>query len=222
MALDLKSTFGIDNINLGSGIGSGLKIFMIFLLVAIIIGVVLFFLLNKRQYTKKIKVFQEVNGFTRNTMNTVAKEFIIPNTSIRVFKLKNGLIIPRPTILTATNEYWFFIRNDNEWINFAVTNMNEELKALKINYDHTDMRYASNSLRKLMKDDYNKGDWLKQWGSYIAFGVLIILLCIGFYFIAVKLGDVATQLASTTAENRKLVEIVSNLIQYKGEGLSPA
>jgi len=145
MALDLKSTFGINNLNL-SGIGSGVKILGIFLLVAIVIGIVLFIVLNRKQYTKQIKVFMEVNGFTRMTMQTKAKEFVIPQTNIRVFKLKNGLIIPRPTILTATNEYWFFVRNDNEWINFSITNMNKELKEMKIQYDHTDMRYASNSL----------------------------------------------------------------------------
>jgi hypothetical protein len=221
MALDLKSTFGINNINL-SGIGSGVKILGIFLLIAIVIGIVLFIVLNRKQYTKNIKVFMEVNGFTRQTMATKAKEFVIPGTNIRVFKLKSGLIIPRPTILTATNEYWFFVRNDNEWINFSITNMNKELKEMKIQYDHTDMRYASNSLRKLMKDDYNKGDWLKQWGPYIAFGILIVLLCIGFYFIAVKLGDVAGQLAATQAENTKLVQIISKILEFKGEGLTPA
>ena len=131
----------------GSGIGNAAQIIAIIVVLGIVVGGITYYFANKKQYNKKIHIFEQVNGQAIPTGIDSAKEIILPNTSIRAYYLKKKKVyLPRPSIQTGINHYWFFIRTDGEWINVGLENLNDKLDELGIHYDHTDMRMANASL----------------------------------------------------------------------------
>ncbi|GAH16244.1 unnamed protein product, partial [marine sediment metagenome] len=82
---------------------------------------------------------------------------------------------------TGKGHYWYYIRKDGEWNNVGLQSLNKKLEELKIYADHTDMRMANASLKKLVDKNYKKLNWIKEFAPYIAMGVLIFILAISVY-----------------------------------------
>ena len=190
---------------LGSGAGSFIQAFIFLSILSFVVGVVTLYLTNRKQYNKHIHVFEEVNGKAIPTSLDTAKEILLPNTSIRAYYLKKRKVfLPRPSIQTGIGHYWFFIRNDGEWINIGLENLNTTLNELGIHYDHTDMRMANAALKKLIEKNYKKLNWIKEFAPYIALGILILLLAIAA-FLVINQANKATSALAATAETNKLV-----------------
>jgi len=219
----LAGNIGIDTTGWLGGVGNFIYLLITFFVVALLVGAILYYFLNKKQYTKKIQIFEEINGKPAPAGMDYAKEITIPDSSIRIFQLKNrNLFLPRPTIQTGKDNYWFFIRKDHEWVNVGLDNLNDKLNDLNVHYDHTDMRYANSSLKELIKSNYGEKNWLKEYAPYIAIGFLIVFLGITFYLIADQLGTVASSLSATVDANNKVLEATTRLLEVAngGQGVS--
>jgi len=226
---DLGGVVGEIGINTGGsffkGLGTSINFLILFVGIALLAGVIIYFVMNKKNYHIKINIFEEVNGQTTPVGTDWAKEITIPESSIRIFKLKKrNLFMPRPTTPTGKNNYLYYIRNDHEWINFGLGNLNKELKELGINYDHTDMRYSNASLKKLIKQNYGDKNWLKEYAPYIALGFLVVIIGVSFYLIADKLGSVAGSLAGTADKMTQVLDGINRLSELQGgvSGIRPA
>ena len=155
-----------------------------FVVISLMIGAFMIWRYYKKQYSKKIHIFSEINGITCPYGDDVAKEVILENTSIRAFLLKkSGLFLPRPSIQVGKDHYWYFIRDDGEWINIGLGNLNKELKELGIKYNHTDMRMQNASLKKLIEKNYKGGKWLEKYAPYIAMGILLLFLVFFLFYV---------------------------------------
>ncbi len=187
---------------------------VIFLILCIIAGVVTYWYLNKKSYNKEIVKFREINGVTRRVGVEKAKEIVLPGTSVRAFYLKNSkFYIPRPSIETGQNEFWYFIREDGEWVNVGLANLNTELKQLGLKYDHTDMRMANAALKRLVDKSYKKSNWLKEYAPYIGFAIIIIMVSIGGYMV---MGESAKVVSATVPNVEALAEITETLNSILG------
>ena len=190
---------------LGSGAGGFIQAFLFLLILSFLVGGIVWYVTSKKQYNKHIHIFEEINGKAVPTSLDKAKEILLPNTSIRAYYLrKKKVFLPRPSIQTGIGHYWFFIRNDGEWINVGLENLNTKLNELKIHYDHTDMRMANAALKKLIEKNYKKLNWVKEFAPYIALGILILLLSVAA-FLVINQANKATSALATTAETNKLV-----------------
>jgi len=219
---EIGNTLGSVGINTagifkGGGMTSNIMFgLLIVLVVAVIAGVIFYLLFDKRRYKFSIEAYGEVNGLTTRLGHDKARIFIIPNTSIKVFFLKkNKVIVPYPTIAIDKNTFCFFIRDDYEWVNIGFSNLNQDLKNLKIKYNHVDMRYANEELKELLKQ-YDKQDWLKKYGPILALIAMVVIMCIGFYFIADKLVDSITASSASTQASQQLLEKVIELADQRG------
>ena len=211
---DILSQTGIK---LPSGLGANasnfIQGFIVFLIICILVGVATWYFLNKKQYNKYIHLFEEVSGAPIPNGVDRAKEIILPGTSIRAIYLqKRKVFLPRPSIQTGAKHYWYFIRNDGEWINVGLENLNERMDKLNIHFDHTDMRMANASLRKLIEKNYKKLNWLKEWAPYIGFGVLILMLGITAFLVIRQANDAVSVLASTASTNKDVVQSLNNIL----------
>lgn len=182
---------------------------IILLLLCLIVGGFTYWYVQKKSYDKTIVKFREVNGITRRVGIEKAKEIILPNTSIRAFYLKKSkFFMPRPSIESGENEFWYFVRHDGEWINVGIANVNEELKQLGLKYDHTDMRMANAALKRLVDKSYKKINWMKEWAPYIGFGVIIIMVSIGGYLV---MGESAKVVGASAGNVQALQGIAESL-----------
>lgn len=214
---DILGDIGLE---LPEGIGSSVGDFVQGLIFLIIMGVVVagivYYFANRKQYNKTIHIFEEIAGKAVPVRIDKAKEIVLQNTSIRAYYLQKGKVfLPRPSIQTGIGHYWFFIRKDGEWINVGLENLNEKLNELKIHYDHTDMRMANASLKKLIEKNYKKLNWLKEYAPYIAIGMLILLLGITAFLIINQVKPISSSFTAAASANEivatKLAEVVASM-----------
>ncbi len=208
-AHDILGQLGVD-VDIGFGwIGD----IVIFLVVAALIGVATFIYASKKSYNKSIIKYREIDGITRKTGTERAKEIVLPGTSVRAFYLKSsGFFIPRPSIETGINEYWYFVRKDGEWMNIGIENVNEKLKELGLHFDHTDMRMANAALKRLVDKSYKKINWLKEYAPYIGFGVIIIMVSVGGYLVMGESSKVVSAAALNVEALAKITETMNSLL----------
>ena len=183
---------------------------VIFLILAAIAGGVTYYIVNKRTWNKTIVKFREVHGVARRVGVEKAKEVTLPNTSVRAFFLQSKIFLPRGSIESAENEYWYFIRNDGEWINVGLENINEKLDQMGLKMDHTDMRMANAALKKLVDNSYKKTNWMKEWAPYIGFTVIILIVGVMGYLV---MGESAKVVSAAGGNVESLKDITASMAE---------
>ncbi len=211
---DIISQAGIElPEGVGAGAGNFMQAFIIFIIIAIFVIFLTLYFANKRQYKLKINIFEEIGGKAIPVGEDVAKEIILPNTSIRAFFLKKRkLYLPRASIQTGKGHYWYFIRKDGEWINVGLENLNKNLDELGIHYDHTDMRMANASLKKLIEKNYKKLNWLKEFAPYIAMGILIFILAISAFLVLNQANKTVAALGNSAETNKEVAVVLGGIM----------
>ena len=200
----------------GGAAGNFLWGFAFFIILSIVVIMIVLYIMNKKQYNRHIHMFEEIAGKAVPIGEDVAREIILPFTSIRAFLLKRRKVyLPRPSIQTGKGHYWYFIRKDGEWINVGMENLNKKMDELEIHYDHTDMRMANASLKKLVEKNYKKTNWIKEYAPYIAIGILVLLLGITAFLILNQADKVAGKFAGVAEQ---LVEVLKSLDSIKSSG----
>lgn len=218
--MGIGSDLGLDSLGINVNGLSGLKGFVgnliIFIVFAAILGIIVYITYNKKIYCEKIQIFEEINGQPVPTKQHLAREVNIPNTSIKVFQLKNKMYLPRPTIQTGKSNWIFWIRDDGEWMNVGMDNLNKTLTRLGFKYNHVDMRYANASLKELIKSNYGENDWLKKYGVYLALGILVVLMGVSFYLVAEKLAEASETIVKGLEQHDASILEQASKIQTSG------
>ncbi len=200
---------GIDIGGIGQGIGLFLTFLILFVFIAGIIGFFLYKSKEKKLYKEKLHFFEEVRGQFVPVEDLVAAELIVPNTDVRVFYVKSkDLYLPRGTRKMGKNSYWYAIRDNKEIINFIMTNLNKEMKEAKLDYDHTDMRYAHLNLREIIKRSYRDKStkWWKEYKDIIATIVFIFVMSLSFFFLFSQVGKLIGQLSPLLERAAEILE----------------
>ena len=188
---------GVDFKGLLGGVGSIATGFVIFLIIAIATGIITYYIVQKKNYSKEVHVWEEVNGVTAPMFDDKAREIVLPNTSVRAYLLKKSKIyLPRPSRQFGKGHYIFYIRKDGEWVNVLPSNINADMVTLNLDFDHADMRLSNASIKKLVEKNYKKLNWIKEYAPYIAIGVLILMLGITFFLLLNKASVISGQLVS--------------------------
>lgn len=221
---------GVSGGQIVGGLSTFAKFLGIGVLLAVFIGLWLYNKNNKKLYNKNIPIFEEVNGQFqhRPKLDDQAMELTIPGTTVRVFHLKkHNIYLPRGTIMMADGEYWYGIRKNREWVNFAIKNLNKEMKEAGLDYDHTDMIYANNQLKKLLAKSYKKEKWWQEFRQEIAIAILILLLTFSFWFLIGKVNEgmaLCPDVLKTSKEvletSRQVIGALDNICG--GSGIRPA
>ncbi len=211
---DLLASVGVK-LPEGAG-GGGTNLiwgFIFFIVLTCVVGIAFYLIYSRKQYNKHIHMFEEIAGKSVPIGEDVAKEIILPFTSIRAFHLKKMKVyLPRPSIQTGKGHYWYFLRKDGEWINIGLENLNKTMDELKIHYDHTDMRMANASLKKLIEKNYKKLNWIKEYAPYIAIGILILLLGIVVFLSFNQADKTVSGLNAGIAKNAEVVASLEKIL----------
>ncbi len=183
---------GIDFGSWLSGAGAFIGLLILFCIVGVIFFTVYYLKKQKKLYNKKIFWFEEVAGGMIPIGEDNAAEITLPGTNIQVFYIKQkDLFLPRPVKRMGKDAYWFAIRNNREVVNFAMKNINDEMKEANLDYDHTDMRYALTNLKELIKRNYRDKSqtWWREYKDVIALVILIFMLTLSFIFIIARVAE---------------------------------
>lgn len=222
MVLGLQGTEFLDNIDLGGlsqGVLGFIVVLLIFLFVAAVVVIISLRIKNTKLYNNTIDWFEEVNGSAVPIGRDMAAILMIPGTNIPVFHIKSkDMYFPRGTKRMGKRSFWYFIKNNKELVNFTMKNLNEEMTEGKLEYDHTDMRYAETNLKELIKRNFRDKSmpWWKEYKEVISTVIIIFVVTFSFFFIMWRLGDILGEVSRllTAAE-----QIIKSASLIDGSGL---
>ncbi len=222
--LGVKGTEGAINFN---GVGTTIGIIILGFIVLIFAGGITFL-----YYSKKIKknlfkisipIFVRINGKLSRIAIDTAKELFIPDSNISLFFLRGRKIyLARPTRAMGKDEYWEYISENGEFVNFDLSMLSESDTLAQANYDHRDTRYAYTNLKEIIKRNY-KDKSLVWWKdptimNIIAFVIMSLIFVGGVILILSRVGKMIEALGPisknfvTASENMiKAVQISQNL-----------
>lgn len=164
------------------------------ILVVIGLAVFMYFYMNKKRFNKKFHIFRSING-KPVWIETVAVAFERVGMAGDYWaKTIKGKITPRPKMEIRKNEYFMFEKEDGEYINFEMNDINEELKKSNSKFIDEDMRLSRISIQKILKERLDKKSWWDTYGQYVFTAVLGIVLVVSVVIVFNKLGDVLTAL----------------------------
>jgi hypothetical protein len=125
-----------------------------------------------------------------------------------MFKFKALKWLPVGKIQTAPKEFWYYIREDQEWINFALNDLNMISKIMGIRFVQEDMRLQRLATERLLEQRLmNKSFW-EKWGTTIMLIIvfLVVAICMVLIFFQFgKLMDKFTQVEATQLETAKIL-----------------
>jgi hypothetical protein len=182
----------------GAGIG-GMTIAWIILaivLIMIFLGItvaIIIFVVNRYRYNMKIVVFKRVGKNIERVINDRAMAVRFGKGDQIIYLKKAKRHMPLPTIQAARNEYWYFVREDGEWINIAIEDIDIRMRELKARFLDKEMRYSRTALQKGLADRYQKQGFWEKYGVMISYIILTLILIVGVYLWINKMIDLQTK-----------------------------
>jgi len=168
----------------GAGTVNIIAWIVIAVIILVLFGIIIFFVIRAMKFNKKIVIFEEINGQFQPTRKDRATQIKLSTSGDTIFyTLKSKKYLPTPTYQTGSRTYWYFIRADDEWINFRPTDLNQESKKMGAMFLDKEMRYARTQIQRGLKERYDKPGFWQQYGllimgiGYIAIiGIMTFLL----------------------------------------------
>lgn len=174
---DIKGIFsGAGNF---SGFATGVSIFVFMIIIAILLGLIFFFVINSKRYKYKITVFENIagQGFVP-TYRDKAKVVTVGDQGDEILLLKKRKIFKQAYgRKIGKNHFAFAIGSDGYWRNITFGDVDAKLKTLGIEPVDRDMRYMHVAIRRNIKDRYEKQNWLKDnIGLLVGIGSIVLVL----------------------------------------------
>jgi len=213
----------LNNINLSgifTTITNIITFFVLALIVALIVGVIFFRKKDAKLYFIKIHYFEDVNGRPIPIKDYDAAELTVPNTSIKVFHIKEvDAYFPRGTKAMGKNSYWYMKLANGEIVNFDLPSINKELTRANLYYDHTDTRYAHENLKQIIKREYRDKSvkWWKEYKEVISLVIIIFVMTLSFIFIIARTGSVIDKLAPLIEMQKGITADLKEITKYIAE-----
>lgn len=167
---------------------SWLRNLIIFVGIILVIAAIFFFIAWKKKQKKgdfnEVGWWEEINDKMSPMKMDKAREIIIPGTSLRVFYIKEkDMWLPRFTRSIKPNLYYVAITPNREIVNFTLKAIGRDMKEAGLEYDHTDMRWASENTKEFIKRNYRDKatPWWKEYQGVItgAVYILVVTFCLG-------------------------------------------
>jgi len=187
--------------------------FIIFIIVMVIFGIGTYILYSNSRYRKKLVIFEKVAGRFEPTRKDRGMEIKLEYAGDTVLYLKrHKKYLPTPTIQTGRNTYWYAIREDGEWINIGIEDIDERMREVKAHFLETEMRYARVALQRNLKERYAKPSFLSVYGGLIAYTGLIAITAIMMWLLFDKYMDILSQVDATVTTSRAVMETATNVM----------
>lgn len=206
---------------------------LIILLVIILFSataIITYIVIKKRKFNKFVVVFEKVGGKEEVVMRCRAMFSKFGRGGDQVMILEKGKkVLPKPEIQVGRNNYWFKIREDGEWINIGIEDIDEKFRELKCNFLHPEIRYQKTSIQDgMLKERYQNTSWWKENWHIVVSIVVIAILLIFMFLITSKNLEIANaqeegqKIYQDTMETTKQIIAGLNEIKNGGSGLVPA
>lgn len=186
----LNSFGGFGNM---SSLGMILLIFAIAIVILGLIGFIIYIYIIKKAYYIKIPVYRLIGNTPTRIAIFTAKEVQMGMAGDKLWRVASAGInkikvikwLPVGKKQSAPNEFWYWIREDGEWINFSISDIDKISRDAGVKFVQEDMRLQRLATDRLLEQRLmNKSFWDK-WGdkilTVIFFLVIAVCMVIIFY-----------------------------------------
>lgn len=185
-------------------------------------GFFTYWLILKLKYNKKIILFRKVGNKIVPVMidkGMFERVGTAGDYWCRTKRMKK--ILPRPVIQMGKNEFWFYEREDGEWINIGLKDFDADMKKAGVYYVDEDMRLQRLGIQKNLRERFQKVTFWQKYGGLImnVIFVLVMTVCLVVLFREMK-GNWAAATSMATAV-RDMAQQVENMYRRVGSGAQP-
>jgi hypothetical protein len=238
------------SVNPLSGIGGGIlglgsmgTILLVIAISVVIIGLIagiVYWYFVKKAYWIKIHVFRLIGNIPTRTAIYSAKEVPFGMAGDKLWRVASSGMwkiraikwLPVGKIQSAPREFWYYIRDDQEWINFQMSDLNEISKKAGARFVQEDMRLQRLATERLLEQRLLQKSFWEQYGAMvmtiILFLVMAVCMVIMFYQFS-KFLDKTGEVQSVQLETSRILyatfgdryQLVNGTISSGGTGLIP-
>jgi len=175
--------FGGFDIGIGN-IGNAFLIIFVAIFIIGLVALLIYMVQNKKAYKHIIPVYKKIGNNVIRVAIFRAKDYKIGNAGDMLwFVAKAKKFIPPATIQTAPREYSHFEREDGEWINIAMPDIDLDLKKFGVKYVHQDMRANRIAISNLLEQRFTKKSFWDKWGNLIMNIIMYLVIAIAMVVI---------------------------------------
>jgi hypothetical protein len=195
------------------------SILLIVAIVVVILGLIaglIFWRSVKKSYWIRIHVFRLIGNVPTRSAIYSAREIAFGMAGDKLWrvaplginKLKTIKWLSVGKIQTAPKEFWYYIREDGEWINFQISDLNDISRKMGVRFVQEDMRLQRLATERLLEQRLMNKNFWEKWGTVIMtvifFLVIAVCMVIIFYQFS-KLVDKFTQVSNVNLETSKIL-----------------
>ena len=212
----------------GSSLFKVITYFLLFLVVVVILGISLWVFLSNLKYNKRIVIYEKINGRVMRTGIDRAMDVKFGTVGDYVIYLKKRKkYLAPPTIQTGKKEYWYFIREDGEWFNIGMEDIDVAMRQAKAKFLHTEARAFRTAFQQNLKNRLEEKKFMEKYGAVIMSVILFAVVGLIMWFMADKLVNFLDKLTPLMDTASKLQEQNAQLAQAldrlcSGSGFVPA
>jgi len=181
-----------------SGIATVLLIFFLAILFIGMIAFGIFFWIKRKKLKHIIPLYKMIGGVPIKIATYKAMDFKIGFAGDKLWYIpKAKKYVACGNIQTAPNEYPHFERDDGEWINFGLGNIDKEMRQAGVKYIHNDMRAQRIAISNLIEQRFKgkKGFWDK-YGNFIAQAIFYLIVCVCMVVIFYQLSGILDKISA--------------------------
>lgn len=187
---DILGALGINSGGMAD-VGKVVLIVVICVVVVAMIGFIYLIRYKKKQFKYIIPLYARIGNVPTRIGTYKAKDVPVGKAGDKLWFVA-GLkkYIQVANIQTAKNEFWHWLREDGELINFGLDDLDETSKKMGVKFIHQDMRMQRLATDKLLEQRFLQKSFWEKWGmviGYIIFFLLITVSVVIIYYMHGKL-----------------------------------
>jgi flagellar basal body-associated protein FliL len=196
--------------------GSIILIIVLAIVVIALIGFLIYWRSVKKAYWINIHVFRLIGNVPTRTAIYSAREIPFGMAGDKLWKvaphgmmkLKTIKWLPVGKIQTAPREFWYYIREDGEWINFSLSDLNDIQRKAGVRFVQEDMRLQRLATERLLEQRLmNKSFW-EKWGTTIMMIIVFLVVAICMVLIFFQFGKLMDKFMAVEDTQYKTAQIL--------------
>lgn len=210
--------FGNFDVGLGT-VGNVLILMVLAIVIVGMVGFLVWFRIDRKRYKIIIPLYSLIGNKPTRLGTFRAKEVPMGKAGDKLWFVKGvKKYIPPATIQSAPNEFWHWIREDGEWVNFSMESLDTKIQKAGVQYIQQDMRLQRLATDRLLEQRLlQKGFW-EKWGLVIGYVIFFLVITVSMIIIFYQFSSVVEKMGA-------LIERVDQIIQREskqGSSLLPA
>lgn len=204
-----------------NSVGNYILVFAVGVLGAIILGVGAFWFISYYKWRVNVVLYRKINGKIVPVGKFKGMIQRLGKAGDTWLAVKNGKRLPRPKLWQGKFLVWYYEREDGEWINFELGDIDTQMKQVDASYVEEDMRLQRLGIQKNLEDRYVKPSFWDKYGTTIMWVVFIMIVTVCLVILFQKLAGLPEAITKSAQAVEKMANSVEMMSARVGGGVIP-